>query len=221
MANLLSLPDESRPGGSAPRLPYALLRCCRGKSGAEVLEFNCFAVREVGFKRGERVNIFWDAENFAVGIFRNGSQRVVSIWEQNRKHYWAKIYITALVRMYQIPFHRHPLPVSCDPDGNVWVDFSGEQAHTRYLPHNIRLQDPEISFTEKRIARLCATLSDKSKISNKTWPTLVKLFQEVALAEGSSSFSHWVDKVLCYYTQDHYPHLWEKYVSLKPKDEDG
>ena len=170
-----------------------------------------------GFKHRERVNLFWDAENFLVGLIREGNQRSVQIWGQGTSN-WATVHITALVRLYQIPFHRHPLPVSCDPEGNVWIDFSGEKAPTKYIPSNVRVKDPEISFTEKRIAKLCARLSDTSYISNKTWPTMLKLFQEVAKAEGFESFSKWVDTVLVHHIQDHHPHLWETYMTLKSKN---
>ena len=224
MANLKSF-KESRPGGSNYKLPYARLnnkayasmkneKKPKETSGAEALQFNVAATEMAQFKRGERVNIFWDTENFCVGIFRGGSQRSVQFWG-NGKHFWTRIYITSLVRMYEIPFHRHPLPVSCDPDGNVWVDFSGTKAHTKYVPERIRPSDPSLSFTEKKVARLCAKLSDHSNISNKTWVTLLELFQEVSRAEGFTSFSTWVENVLSHHVQDHYSHLWETFVGLK------
>jgi hypothetical protein len=120
--------------------------------------------------------------------------------------------------MYEIPFHRHPLPVSVDPDGNVWVDFSGVKALTTYLPDRARPAISDMPITGKRIARLCAKLSDSSYISNKTWPTYLEMFQGVAKAEGFESFSMWVDMVLSHYVQDHHPHLWETYVGMKSGD---
>jgi hypothetical protein len=186
------------------------------KNGCELLKFNSIATRLANFKRGEKVNLFWDADNLFVGVMRGGSQRKVTIWGE--KAGWATVHITSLVRLYQIPFHRHPLPVSCDPDGNVWVDFSGAVADVKYLPEKIRPKDPSVAFTEKRIAKLCARLEDNSYISNKSWPTYLKLYKEVSRAEGFSSFSKWVDMVLSHYVQDHHPHLWETYMTLKSRE---
>ena len=216
MANLHSLPKESRPGEGYNRLPYALMRCGYKNrkhhtgNGCELLKFNAPATRMADFQRGEKVNLFWDSENFLIGIFRHGNQRKVTLWGDNSS--WATIHITALIRLYQIPFHRHPLPVSCDPDGNVWIDFSGEVADVKYLPPNIRPKEPDINFKEARIARLCVKLSDDSSISNKTWPTLAELFKEISKAEGSPNFSRWVENVLTYHVQDHYPQLWETFL---------
>jgi hypothetical protein len=221
MVNLKSLPHEVKPGSSYNRLPYAVMRNVfknkyHQSDGCEVLRFNAVATRLLNFKKGEKVNLYWDSDNLAVGIMRGGNQRKITIWGE--KGSWSTIYITSLVRMYQLPFHRHPLPVSQDPDGNVWVDFSGEKADVKYLPERVRPKDASVSFAGKRIARLCARLEDNSHISNKSWPTYVEMFQEVSRAEGFNSFSKWVDMVLSHYVQDHHPHLWETYMNLKSGD---
>jgi hypothetical protein len=183
-------------------------------NNAEVLRLNVFATRECKFRKGEKVNLFWDDETFSMGLFRGGTQRVVHFWG-NHDSFWAGIYVTTLVRLYEVPYHRHPLPISQDSDGNVWIDFSGEEADVKYLPERVRPKDATISYTEKRIAKLSAMLSDHSKMSHKTWPTYLRLYQEVSRAEGFNSFSKWVDMVLVHYVQDHHPHLWETYMNLK------
>lgn len=220
MENLQSLPHESSPGIERHLLPYALLKRSREKpgqqnSGLETLWFNVAATKLAGFKQSERVNLYWDEENMLVGLMRGGTHRSVHVWRSQGRTRRSEVYITSLVRLFQIPFHRHPLSVSVDPDKNVWIDFSGEPAHERYVPMRIRKRDPAAGLTEQRVARLAAYLSDGSRVNCKEWPTLLKLFQNIAWAEGYSNFSQWLDTVLVHYVQDHHPALWEAFVEGK------
>ncbi len=164
-----------------------------------LMRFSVAATERIGFRPGERCNLYWDPENQQIVFYRGGHQRSVSAnsWESG-KSWSAKIAVTTLLRLYDDIPRRERVHLPVDVVGNeVFVDLGVDQ-------------DSEFNWREERFTEALNVDFEEGKSSIlrgfRAGPVLKKVFDEAARREGLRLYS-WAREALVKYVEDYHPDL--------------